>query len=316
MTSIGPTLPDKPAPETETALMDLALAQLEKIFPNVEKEPHLKSEKTPSMVVDLLARSANGRLILFELKSVAPGRMLTYSVYPSVAVLKDAAARITPEFPPVVVLVTNGHVDESVRKLFAQSGIPVVTLGKDVAETRARLRSAFTEFAIDLPEFISKQEIPKARQQFCFVSMPFLPEHKEIYDRAIEPAIRRAGLEPLSPIAISDPGPIFDSIMDVINRSAVVIADITGNNPNVFFEIGIAYSLGKKVILISQDVENIPFYTRSWRILLYQNTRDGADKLKGILAEALVEAEKGQLSQREEQDPKESQKPFDAARVK
>ena len=57
-----------------------------------------------------------------------------------------------------------------------------------------------------------------------------------------------------------------------INEARIVIADITGGNPNVFYEIGIAHTIGKDVILISQDIgeKDIPFDIHARRVIDYR----------------------------------------------
>ena len=52
---------------------------------------------------------------------------------------------------------------------------------------------------------------------------------------------------------------IIQTIWEKINRARFVIADCTGRNPNVFYELGIAHTLGKSVFLCSQNREDFPF---------------------------------------------------------
>ena len=51
---------------------------------------------------------------------------------------------------------------------------------------------------------------------------------------------------------------VIDEIWSCIKNADVVIADCTSRNPNVFYEIGIAHTLGTPVILITQDIEDVP----------------------------------------------------------
>jgi hypothetical protein len=51
---------------------------------------------------------------------------------------------------------------------------------------------------------------------------------------------------------------IIQDIVSLIDRSRVVICDCTGRNPSVFYEIGIAHTLGREVILITQNPEDSP----------------------------------------------------------
>jgi hypothetical protein len=66
--------------------------------------------------------------------------------------------------------------------------------------------------------------------------------------------------------------PIFSTILHSIMSSEVIIADLTGKNPNVFYETGIAHSLREpqSVILISQSLEDVPFDLRHLPIVLYR----------------------------------------------
>ena len=67
-----------------------------------------------------------------------------------------------------------------------------------------------------------------------------------------------------------EPAVIVDDIWRELNKAEIVIADITIHNANVFYEIGIAHTLGKKVILIRQDKgQDAPFDLKLWRYYEY-----------------------------------------------
>ncbi len=69
---------------------------------------------------------------------------------------------------------------------------------------------------------------------------------------------------------------IIADIVSLIDKSFVVICDCTGRNPNVFYEIGIAHTLGREVILITQSDADIPFDLRHLRYVKYLNNFRGA----------------------------------------
>jgi hypothetical protein len=54
-------------------------------------------------------------------------------------------------------------------------------------------------------------------------------------------------------------GGILDRIFNQISKADAIIADMTGRNPNVFYEVGYAHALGKVVLLLTQNVDDIPF---------------------------------------------------------
>jgi hypothetical protein len=63
--------------------------------------------------------------------------------------------------------------------------------------------------------------------------------------------------------------------VDLIAQAKVVVCDCTGKNPNVFYEIGIAHTLGKDVILITQSKDDIPFDLRHLRYVEYMRNKEG-----------------------------------------
>lgn len=72
---------------------------------------------------------------------------------------------------------------------------------------------------------------------------------------------------------------IMSDIIELICTSAVVVCDLSGKNPNVFYEAGIAHALGKEVILITQSHDDVPFDLRPIRYLHYHNNGEGQAKL-------------------------------------
>ena len=76
---------------------------------------------------------------------------------------------------------------------------------------------------------------------------------------------------------------IIADIVSLIDRSRVVICDCTGRNPNVFYEIGIAHTLGREVILITQNEGDIPFDLRHLRYVKYLNNKEGRASLATAL---------------------------------
>ena len=72
---------------------------------------------------------------------------------------------------------------------------------------------------------------------------------------------------------------IFPHILKFIASSEIIIANITGRNPNVFYELGIAHALNKKVILIAEFDSDLPVDLKSKRVLFYKDLKDLYHKL-------------------------------------
>jgi hypothetical protein len=82
---------------------------------------------------------------------------------------------------------------------------------------------------------------------------------------------------------LGTPGNIMEQVWQGIRGADVIVADITGHNPNVFYEIGLAHALGKEVIIISQE-EASPFDIQSSRRITYNPAEP--EELKTLLEAA------------------------------
>ena len=120
---------------------------------------------------------------------------------------------------------------------------------------------------------------------FCL--MPFHKNFNKIYD-AVNQACNNTGYICFRSDTPYNPGKILQQIVELLLKSQLIIAVLDGKNPNVFYEIGIAHSVGKTVILIvnSDKISDIPFDLRSDRLLLYSNYNDLSKKLSEVLKDA------------------------------
>ncbi len=120
-----------------------------------------------------------------------------------------------------------------------------------------------------------------------FVLMPFRDELRPVYDDHIKSVVDKAGLTCARADDLFGAEAIINEIWSFIKNADLVIADCTGRNPNVFYEIGIAHTVGVPVILISQNIEDVPFDLRHQRVILYAYTPQGVKAFEQALAEAL-----------------------------
>jgi hypothetical protein len=103
----------------------------------------------------------------------------------------------------------------------------------------------------------------------AFVIMPFGEGFDEIYGLFIAGAISEAGYEVFRADDIRSQQNILKDILAGVTESALVIADLTGANPNVYYELGLAHAFRKRVILLTQRVDELPFDLRSYRVIRY-----------------------------------------------
>lgn len=120
-------------------------------------------------------------------------------------------------------------------------------------------------------------------QKKIFVLMPFTLEWSDrIWKKIIKPTIEGIGV----PVNRADDfygNDLMEDIWTEILTSDIIIADITNRNPNVFYELGIAHTIGKKVILLTQDVKDIPVDLNRFRHIVYKDNFDGYEILKDQL---------------------------------
>jgi hypothetical protein len=67
-------------------------------------------------------------------------------------------------------------------------------------------------------------------------------------------------------------GSILDRILNQIAKAVVIVADMTGRNPNVFFEVGYAKAFDKRIILLTSSVEDIPFDLKHYSHVIYDSS--------------------------------------------
>lgn len=118
--------------------------------------------------------------------------------------------------------------------------------------------------------------------------MPFRPEFAPVY-QALQRVAQTVGLRCRRADDIWENPAVMQDVVSLIDRSRVVIADCTGRNPNVFYEIGIAHTLGREVILITQNEADIPFDLRHLRYVSYLNNGEGLSTLVTLLTPRLAD---------------------------
>lgn len=109
---------------------------------------------------------------------------------------------------------------------------------------------------------------------FVFVLIPFDKAFDDIYKFGIKGAADDVGAyaEKLDEQIFSEG--MLDRIFNQISKADVVVADMTGKNANVFYEVGYAHALGKIVILLTKNSDDIPFDLKHRRHIVYSGSID------------------------------------------
>jgi CheY-like chemotaxis protein len=118
----------------------------------------------------------------------------------------------------------------------------------------------------------------------CFVIMPFSStpscnegEWTAVFNELIKPAFEKTNAGYICTRSEGLIGNIIENILDDLNRADLVIADLTDRNPNVFYELGVRHTLRDQTILITQNLDHVPFDLRHYGVIQY-SWKTKADK--------------------------------------
>jgi hypothetical protein len=145
------------------------------------------------------------------------------------------------------------------------------------------------EIGIQIPEdksIFAKINEPEDRK-LCFILMPFSGDDLQfVYNDFVKPTIeRKFDLVCKRADDIFGTNVIMDDVWRGIMQARIIIAELTGRNANVFYEIGLCHAVGKKVLFLAQSMNDVPFDIGHRRVLLYEYSPHGCKKLEDLLVE-------------------------------
>lgn len=138
---------------------------------------------------------------------------------------------------------------------------------------------------------VSKE--PRVREflDTCFVMMPFGQWFDRYYQEIYVPAIKEAGFEPVRADELFTTGSVVEQIWEQIEKSKLLLADLSGKNPNVFYELGLSHAARKPVIFTAGALEDVPFDLRHLRVIIYDvREPEWASRLRKSIADYLRNA--------------------------
>lgn len=128
------------------------------------------------------------------------------------------------------------------------------------------------------PHVFKVPENTSIENDLVAVMMPFKAEFNSVHE-GIRRACSAAGYRCLRVDDIWEESTVIQDIFNLIFRAHVVVVDFTGKNPNVMYETGIAHTLGKHVLPISQSLDDVPFDMAHHRILTYLPNNEGIETM-------------------------------------
>jgi hypothetical protein len=137
------------------------------------------------------------------------------------------------------------------------------------------------------PFFGTPDAVDKQNHLDLFMLMPFRAELRPVYDDHIKAVVNSLGMTIKRGDDFFTSHQVMRDIWSSICAARAIVADCTGRNPNVFYEIGMAHSVGKPVVLLTQNNEDVPFDLRHIRYIQYSYTPPGMKQFEVVLAQTI-----------------------------
>ena len=127
----------------------------------------------------------------------------------------------------------------------------------------------------------------------AFVLMPFAEEFDDIYAYLIHNPLSEAGYDVRRADDILHQQNILKNIIESLIDSELIMADLSTANPNVYYELGLAHAYKKNVILLAQDIKEVPFDLRSYNIFTYSTYFAQMDKARQVIQKLIEKVQTG-----------------------
>jgi len=129
----------------------------------------------------------------------------------------------------------------------------------------------------------------------AFVILPFEEEFEKLYHDKIVPLLEDNNYSVMKADSLAAQRNIIEDIVNGIVNADLIIADLTGTNPNVFYELGIAHGLGIPTVLIAQDIEELPFDLSAYKTIEYSLRYDKIEEFCEELSEICSGHKEGEI---------------------
>ena len=164
------------------------------------------------------------------------------------------------------------------EKNFDPSLLPSIYQKSRIPKTRIH-----QPYGVDVnPRFNTFQ--PDLKKNHCLHLCPYREPYNTIFNGTVKPILEKEGFT----VNRSDEKPgaqaTLDGIWKEIYSSEVIIAEVTGKDPDIMYQIGMAHTVGKPVIILSQSMDDIPFDLKYTGCLIYTDTPKGMEMLEAQIA--------------------------------
>lgn len=140
---------------------------------------------------------------------------------------------------------------------------------ENISHNRYRFLNKSDDFNDKIAEVIKKA----LEAKYVFVCMPFAGQFDDVYEFGIKKGIKDLGFKCERADEIQHSGDIIEKVYNQIKSAHFIVADMSGQNANVFYEVGYAHALDKDVILLTQNAEDIPIDLKKYLHIVYESGR-------------------------------------------
>lgn len=130
----------------------------------------------------------------------------------------------------------------------------------------------------------------KVQKDLAFVLTPFHMDYIQTYE-IIRSTCIKAKMVSMKGDEEFVPKDVLQHIVKCIVKSRIVIANLNGRNPNVFYELGIAHALNKPTILIAHINTEVPFDLKNQYLVLYKNENELKERLFDVLLKVMTKSD-------------------------
>lgn len=147
------------------------------------------------------------------------------------------------------------------------------------------------------PEVVKETAKTEENKKKCFVITPVGEDRSEIRRKAdglisavIKPVLEKLNIEPVVPHEMNMPGSITTQLIKSILNHELVIANLTGLNPNVMYELAVRHAKRLPVVCVVEEGTELPFDIKLERVIFYEDNMFSVESLKDRLENTIIEA--------------------------
>lgn len=171
----------------------------------------------------------------------------------------------------------------------SEAGQAILSIAEALNKNPIRLRTSISLMSRCFKTGIDEcTKVNRVVPNQVFIGMPFRGHFEDVYNFGIKPVLDQMGYRSWK---ADDHPNIIDLMCKVcegIQKSEFIIVDLSEWNPNVFFELGLSYALGRKVLIIKHKDFKIPTDLKGMEYIQYSSVTKLRQKLSKIIAKIFI----------------------------